>query len=117
MIKKLRKFYSLYASLFGCLLLASLISGCATPAPYQQMSEAKQALMMIEKLTNQKPLTPTDAQTYQQAQYAYQQAVHYLSYKANSESTHWVKRSLDLSQKLLKHYQPNNHQSNIHFRY
>lgn len=111
---------TLYRRLFPCLLLSFLVA-CSTLPPYQQISDAKQALAAAEKVLHQTTaeteasLSEEDRASYNLAKDSLNQAEKALSQQQFAEANAWSARSKQQSQLILKRHQQS--QSNIHFRY
>lgn len=97
----IKKPFALYRSLFICLCL---LLGCAsTTAPYQAMSEAKQALRGAHMhLGQQQPAQPIDTQDYQRAESALQAAEQALSNGQYDTANTLIQESKAYSQAILK---------------
>ncbi len=104
------KVLALYRSLFICLLTTVLIA-CAFP-PYQQMSEAKQALNGAKACIKNKPGSMQDQQDYQTARQYLADAESAMHKKEYTQAKYLVLASKAKSQAILKRHLP---KTNIHF--
>lgn len=96
------KALALYRSLIGCLLASFILVSCVTPPPYQQLSEAKQALDNVEQLSTTGKLKAINQDNYKKALAAYQRAEHAMAQQAYGQAQFDAKTSLNLSQAILK---------------
>lgn len=109
----MKKSLALYLSLSVCL---SLLVSCATTAPYQAMSDAKQALISArDYLNEQTPPSEADQYTYQLAEQTLQAAEKAINAKQYVKARTLIQQSQTHSQTLLIRRKQKN--SNIRFRY
>lgn len=118
MVKRLQTQLALYLSLFICLCL----SACTTAPPYQDLSNAKQALIQVENLFKRQQPTSRDNEQQGHAQSAYQKAKQLLSQRQHAQATQQAEYSIHLSQQILKRHNampdsPANPPSNVRFRH
>lgn len=117
----LKKFTALYRCLIICLFL-SYLGACSSLPPYQQISDAKQALAAAEKVistsesVNNPALLAANQANYQLARNALQQAEKALAAQQYPAAQTWSANSQRYSQMILKRHQ-GTQQSNIRFRY
>lgn len=117
----LKNFTVLYRRLTCCLLLGFL-AACSSLPPYQQISDAKQALAAAETIINESAsennpaLLAANQANYQLAKDALQQAEKALATQQYPSAQTWSANSQRYSQIILKRHQETQ-QSNIRFRY
>ncbi len=109
-----KKTVALYLSYAACLCL---LLGCMTTAPYQAMSDAKQALAGAQAyLRQQNNPAAKDVQDYQQAESALNAAEQAMSRGQHSQARALIDQSRQHSQAILKRRQSPS-KSNVQFRY
>lgn len=109
------KTFALYRSFIGCLLLSSLFA-CTSIAPYQQISEAKQALSGVLSLSENEQLNDIEMISLQSAQQKLYQAEQMMSNQQYDQAGFLSEESKRLSQNILKTHQKTI-RSNVKFRY
>lgn len=108
---------TIYRSL---LLFLALSVGCATTAPYQAMSDAKQALVAAKStMDKRKTVSDSDKTNYYQAKQALTAAEAALNQGRHGQARQLIEQSQGYSQTILKRLreQPNNSPSTYQFRY
>lgn len=106
-----KKSSALYRSLVICLLTVGLLAGCATSAPHQTISEAKQALSTAQSHLK----TPEDKANYQDASQLLIRAEASMSANDYTSADFLSRQSLAISRQLIQ--KKTNSQNNIKFRY
>ncbi len=107
----MRQLLALYRSLRLCLLTTVLLA-CALP-PYQQMSEAKQALDGAKTyLKNKSTASAQDKQDYETARQYLVDAESAMSRNEYTHARHLVLASKAKSQAIIKRHLP---KTNVHF--
>lgn len=92
-------------------LLLSLLFACALP-PYQQMSEAKQALLTAKDYVNNNAATIQDQRDYQAASEALTAAEQAVDQERYQDAKQLLFNSKNKSQEIIKRHLPT---TNIHF--
>lgn len=110
------KTFALYRSFVGCLLLTTLFA-CASVAPHQQISEAKQALMSAVKLSREKKLNEAERLLLQSAYDRLQQAESALQDQRYNDADLLSAESKRLSQRILKDHRPQQKKSQSQFNF
>lgn len=111
----IKKTFALYRGLLLCLCL---LAGCATTtAPYQAMSDARQALAGAQTQLNTHPqATEKDKQDYQRAAQALAAAEAAINRGQHTEANRLIQQSQQYSQGILQRLRaPSN--SSIKFRH
>ncbi len=106
----MRQLFALYRSLCICLLTTVLLA-CALP-PYQQMSEARQALNGAKAYLKKTTASAQDLQDYQVARQYLTDAESAMSKNDYTHARHLVLASKAKSQAIIKRHLP---KTNIHF--